>query len=1405
MKTKTKFNKLTAWLLTLAMLMTFMPFMTFTAYAARVNQQDVADIWVGTNHILDHNTWQEEIKIQIGNFEPSVTYLDHYEVLIPENLPGGVQVSYDRFNKEATLTITDLNIVMNSDYAKFHDSVMSPIYATGLNKLNIVIVGDNTFETTWPYGTYYSSLNSIYSDCPVTFSGSGSLTCKVYSTQDTLDDARGISSYSFANSSGDSVTLKDSANITIELSGNIETSIGVLGYVTVMDNACLKIINDTRNTLVSYGVLGGVTVDGGTLDINLSAYAEDYVWGVSGNMNFQSGTATIQAKTTDSDGEQHKIIRGITLAKGTTVTGSTDMSDTNATTWSLRHNFSYINTGDAVSVKCTAGHDCDYSNPVELVSITADSQSTTSVYIVGYTGAKLTKNEELLSKFNISCGEFKYYKDGGSEPCAPKDGGLYRADAVITLKDGTTHTISDTFYVLRYTSLPNASFNDPKLTNLAAGATYSITVDEKENSYIADQDGTITIDEKWYGKSIRIVRKTANPETHLDSMPQTLSIPLHSHTGGFATCSNLAECEICHEEYGDLDSEMHAPATEWIFENGKHYHECLYGCDAHLDEAECSGERATCLAAAVCDVCSNTYEDINPDNHARDDVYYKKLSNDVHGVYYTCCEELKTEEAHTESISATCGGNAYCSVCGSPYGYYDSSNHTGELEYIVESNTTHSQKWTCCKVYEQRYVSHKLSYSANEESDIISAYCTDCHAEGYVKMTMDDGVYNGYAFKATAEKSGIFDGWAPAYPEFTYCCEGGCKTAGTHTATMALGDKTISKEFHIDQKPLDFQYIRCHTKQYDGTRNATISGAKLNGIVIYSKGADVFADYDDVTDDVSINWETLSVLLPGSDIGYYETVDASGIILEGADKDNYTIPESIPGVTLQDNYGWEYSIHYIPLSIELKNQTVHGESELDQNAYTIDPEDRFEVSGIELYDDGYGKVDADISNIKVMHNGEDWTEYVECTVYTANLLKVCEGHSTDENGFCSTGNCNAYDVPMLITETDEYGNDNSFYMIKNAGQLYWFAEQVNVYHNNYINARLVKDIYVNNDLTAENLREWTPIGGRYSSYTGKFDGNGYSISGLYFDKPDADYVGLFGSTDYGYTIKNIHIKNSYFKGNNCVGALCGYAGSYISNCTASADVTVSGNSDVGGLVGSSSYGELKNCYSLAAVVSDGLVGGLVGRNCLAISNCYTNQNSIYGYNDSNYGGSVENSYYLSEEETEDSGKTAVQFENGEVAYLLQKGQVGDPLWDEENEDYVYDDDGNYIYGEAPHIWGQTIGIDDYPVLGGEKVMFADGVYYNEIAEFEILSNDKDVGKATATVAIPHAGTYTLIFADYSESRLNKVDSVTVTTERDNKVITVLSKSDITLGTGDKIMLWQDMTNPVPLCDAYIVK
>lgn len=186
-----------------------------------------------------------------------------------------------------------------------------------------------------------------------------------------------------------------------------------------------------------------------------------------------------------------------------------------------------------------------------------------------------------------------------------------------------------------------------------------------------------------------------------------------THTGGTATCSQLAVCDICGSQYGDYDADNHKAVSAWTQENGKHYHKCEYGCDTHLDEADCSGGEAICTAPAVCETCGNAYGAINPDNHTGEIVWTKTAT--THSSAYSCCNApVVTEEAHDwengvcsecgyecqhTGGTATCTQKAVCDICGEEYGEINAASHTNLVKteakpatHMTEGNIEY---WYC--------------------------------------------------------------------------------------------------------------------------------------------------------------------------------------------------------------------------------------------------------------------------------------------------------------------------------------------------------------------------------------------------------------------------------------------------------------------------------------------------------------------------------------------------------------------------------------------------------------------------------------------------------------------------------------------------------------------------------------
>ena len=209
--------------------------------------------------------------------------------------------------------------------------------------------------------------------------------------------------------------------------------------------------------------------------------------------------------------------------------------------------------------------------------------------------------------------------------------------------------------------------------------------------------------------------------------------------------------------------------------------------------------------------------------------------------------------------------------------------------------------------------------------------------------------------------------------------------------------------------------------------------------------------------------------------------------------------------------------------------------------------------------------------------------------------------------------------------------NGDYYEISNAAQLYWFAQQVNS-GNTDINGKLMADIVVNENVLKEDgtlngdgshFKVWTPIGNNVKGFAGIFDGNGKTVSGLYFNNTSNSYIGLFGYVYYG-EVKNVGVVDSYLSGSEYVGGVVGYSRSTVSDCYNTG--SVSGSEYVGGVVGRNDDGTVSNSYNTGSVGGEHYVGGVAGINTDGgcSSNCY-NAGSVSG-TDSCVGGVVGYNY-----------------------------------------------------------------------------------------------------------------------------------------------------------------------------------
>ncbi len=385
---------------------------------------------------------------------------------------------------------------------------------------------------------------------------------------------------------------------------------------------------------------------------------------------------------------------------------------------------------------------------------------------------------------------------------------------------------------------------------------------------------------------------------------------------------------------------------------------------------------------------------------------------------------------------------------------------------------------------------------------------------------------------------------------------------------------------------------------------------------------------------------------------------------------------------------------------------------------TID-EAKAELSDADISQLDLTRYDAAINKVMVLMGMKEENDS-EIAAQTNDSAGKTEQQSTDE----------AIVYQPAVETTDKYdidddGEKETVYEISNAGQLYWFAGLVNgtldgVEQNTLANAILTANITVNENLldslqydTEGNVSNgsdfitWTPIadwmGNRTTQYSGTFDGNNKTVSGLYFNG-DSTCIGLFGSSESDGNIKNVGVVDSYFKGNDHVGGVCGNNAGTITNCYNAGNLTaIESSATVGGICGYNNGGTVTNCYNTGTVTATGSVasvGGVCGCSTELILNCYNigtvtatsssaDISGICGYNF----GPIKNCYCLADTEDENGGKTAAQFASGEIAYLLSQGcTVG------EGEDAV-------TYSGS--VWGQALGGngDTYPVLDSTKRVY----------------------------------------------------------------------------------------------------
>lgn len=218
------------------------------------------------------------------------------------------------------------------------------------------------------------------------------------------------------------------------------------------------------------------------------------------------------------------------------------------------------------------------------------------------------------------------------------------------------------------------------------------------------------------------------------------------------------------------------------------------------------------------------------------------------------------------------------------------------------------------------------------------------------------------------------------------------------------------------------------------------------------------------------------------------------------------------------------------------------------------------------------------------------------------------------------------------------GTSGNPYQIATLENLYWITTD---------NANLALHYIQTANIDAAATSTWFagagwPLIGYYNSssdnapFTGSYNGQNFTISSLFINRPATNDVGLFALTS-GAVVQQIHLTAVNITGNNYTGALVGFANnsSNITNCSSTGQVI--GWTWVGGMTGQlqggSSISGSSSSVTVTAQNANG--GGLTGvnnnstiTNCFATGNVTVTNNNAGGLTSLNTGAaaSITNSY-----------------------------------------------------------------------------------------------------------------------------------------------------------------------------------
>jgi hypothetical protein len=190
-------------------------------------------------------------------------------------------------------------------------------------------------------------------------------------------------------------------------------------------------------------------------------------------------------------------------------------------------------------------------------------------------------------------------------------------------------------------------------------------------------------------------------------------------------------------------------------------------------------------------------------------------------------------------------------------------------------------------------------------------------------------------------------------------------------------------------------------------------------------------------------------------------------------------------------------------------------------------------------------------------------------------------------------------ITTVFTEVSQnkpagQGTEADPYQIASLDNLKWVSSDSSSWDAYF---KQTQDIDASSTQSWNNGKGFVPIGNTDTSFTGTYDGQGHTITGLYINHPPQQgYVGFFGVVAKGAVIENVHLSEVDITGGRDTGGLAGISSGMIQNAEVSQGQIegAAGAKAIGGLVGSNK-GTIKGSQANVDVTADGVqVGGLAG-------------------------------------------------------------------------------------------------------------------------------------------------------------------------------------------------------------------